>query len=72
MRPGLPQIAFACFVTGLLLVLLVEPAIARIVGVPLIFAGMALGVAAIATPEFLAGDRDATHDGDERSSSAGP
>jgi hypothetical protein len=52
-----PQIAFACFLTGVLLVLLVEAAIARIVGVPLIFIGIALGVAAIATPEFLDGDR---------------
>jgi hypothetical protein len=38
--------------------LLVDAAIARIAGVPLMFAGMALGVASIATPEFLAGDRD--------------
>jgi hypothetical protein len=53
-----PQIAFACFVVGCLLVLLVDLAIARIVGVPLTFTGIALGVAAIATPEFLAGDRD--------------
>jgi hypothetical protein len=30
-----------------------------IVGVPLVFSGIVLGVAAIATPEFLAGDRDA-------------
>jgi hypothetical protein len=54
-----PQIAFACFAIGCLLVLLVDAAVARIVGVPLIFSGIALGVAAIATPEFLAGDRDA-------------
>jgi hypothetical protein len=45
-------------VTGCLLVLLVDAAIARIAGVPLMFAGIALGVASIATPEFLAGDRD--------------
>ena len=43
---------------GALLVLLIESGIARIVGVPLMFAGIVLGVAAIATPEFLAGDRD--------------
>jgi hypothetical protein len=54
-----PQIALACFVIGSLLVLLVEAGIARTVGVPLMFAGIALGVAAIATPEFLAGDADA-------------
>ena len=59
MRPARPQIALACFVLGCLLVLLVEAGIARVVGVPLIFAGMAFGVAAIATPEFLAGDREA-------------
>jgi hypothetical protein len=53
-----PQLAVACFVLGCLLVLLVELPIARIVGVPLMFAGIALGVAAIATPEFVAGDRD--------------
>jgi hypothetical protein len=40
-----------------MLVLLVEAGIARIVGVPLIFAGIVLGDAAIATPEFLASDR---------------
>jgi hypothetical protein len=39
-------------------VLLVDVGIARIVGVPLMFAGILLGVVAIATPEFLAGDRD--------------
>jgi hypothetical protein len=54
-RVARPQVAFACFVTGCLLVLLVEAAIARIAGVPLMFTGIALGVAAIATPEFLAG-----------------
>jgi hypothetical protein len=59
---GRPQIALACFVVGSLLVLLVEAAIARIAGVPLMFAGIALGVAAIATPDFLAGDRDAEPD----------
>ncbi len=58
MRPRRPQVALACFVIGCLLMLLVDAAIARIIGVPLMFAGMALGVASIATPEFLAGDRD--------------
>jgi hypothetical protein len=53
-----PQIALACFVVGALLVLLVEAPVARILGVPLMFAGILLGVASIATPEFLAGDRD--------------
>jgi hypothetical protein len=39
-------------------VLLIEAGIARLIGVPLVFSGIVLG-AAIATPEFLAGDRDA-------------
>ena len=58
MRPGRPQLALACFAIGCLLVLLVDAGIARIVGVPLMLAGIGLGVAAIATPEFLARDRD--------------
>lgn len=62
MRLARPQIALACFVLGCLLVLLVEAGIARVLGVPLIFVGIALGVAAIATPEFLAGDREADAD----------
>ena len=58
MRPGRAQMALACFVIGCLLVLVVDVGIARVVGVPLMFAGIALGVAAIATPEFLEGDRE--------------
>jgi hypothetical protein len=57
MRLGRPALALACFALGCALVLLVDAGIARIVGVPLMFAGIALGVAAIATPEFLDGDR---------------
>lgn len=56
MRVTRPHVAAACFVVGCLLVLLVELGIARIVGVPLIFAGIALGAASITTPEFLDGD----------------
>jgi hypothetical protein len=56
-RPGRPAIAFGCFALGCLLVLLVEVPLARIVGVPLIFVGLLLGVAVIASPAFLAGDR---------------
>jgi hypothetical protein len=59
MTPARPYIALACFVIGALFVLLIEAGIARVVGVPLMFAGIVFGVAAIATPEFLAGDRDA-------------
>jgi hypothetical protein len=55
----LPRIAAACFVIGCLLVFVVEAGIARIVGVPLIFVGILLGVAAIASPDFLERDRDA-------------
>jgi hypothetical protein len=55
---GLPRVAFVCFVLGLALVLLVEVAIARIVGVPLIFVGIGLGVTAIADPRFLERDRE--------------
>jgi hypothetical protein len=53
-----PRAAAACFLVGLGLVLLVEAGIARIVGVPLIFVGIALGVIAIADPGFLERDRD--------------
>jgi hypothetical protein len=59
MRLARPQLALACFVIGALLVFLVEAGIARAIGVPLMFIGIVLGVAAIATPEFLSGDRDA-------------
>jgi hypothetical protein len=48
--------AVAAFVVGLGLVFFVELGIARIVGVPLAFVGIALGVRAIAAPAFLEGD----------------
>jgi hypothetical protein len=54
----LPRVAAVTFVVGLGLVFLVELGVARIIGVPLIFVGIALGVAAIADPEFLKGDRE--------------
>jgi hypothetical protein len=54
----LPRIAAACFLTGLGLVFLIDLGVARIVGVPLIFVGIALGVTAIASPSFLERDRD--------------
>ena len=53
-----PQAAAACFVLGLLLVLLIDEPVARIVGVPLMLVGIGLGIVAIASPDFLAGDRD--------------
>ncbi len=58
MRARAPHIAAAVFAAGLLLILLVDAGLARLTGVPLVFAGIALGVAAIATPDFLAGDRE--------------
>lgn len=57
MRLARPQIALPCFAAGLALVLLFDAPIARIAGVPLMFVGLALGVAVIATPEFLSADR---------------
>ena len=57
MSARLPQIAAACFLVGLGLLFLVDLGIARIIGVPLAFVGIALGVAAIASPDFLERDR---------------
>jgi hypothetical protein len=54
----LARTAAACFLIGLGLVLLIDLGIARIIGVPLTFIGIGLGVAAIASPDFLEGDRD--------------
>jgi hypothetical protein len=54
----LARVAAACFLIGLGLVLLIDLGIARIVGIPLAFAGIGLGVAAIASPGFLEADRD--------------
>ena len=53
----LPRIAAACFMLGLGLVLIVDLGIARIIGVPLIFIGIAFGVTAVASPAFLERDR---------------
>ena len=55
----LARLAAAFFLAGLLLVLLVDAGIGRILGVPLAFIGLALGVAAIASPAFLERDRHA-------------
>lgn len=57
-RDRLPLVAGAAFTIGLLLIFLIDQGWARILGVPLVFTGIALGVAVIATPDFLAGDRD--------------
>jgi hypothetical protein len=52
----LTRAAFACFLVGLALILFLDVGVGRIVGVPLMFTGIALGVRAIASPEFLEGD----------------
>jgi hypothetical protein len=57
-RPPLPAAATACFVIGLGLVFLVDLGIARAIGVPLAFVGIGLGVAAIASPDFLERDQE--------------
>jgi hypothetical protein len=57
-RERLPQIAFATFVLGLLLLFFVDASIARIIAIPLIFVGIALGVTTIASPAFLERDDD--------------
>ena len=53
----LPKLATACFLLGIGLVFLVDLGVARAIGVPLIFLGIGLGVTAIASPDFLEGDR---------------
>jgi hypothetical protein len=55
----LPRIAAACFLIGLAMVFLIDLGIARIIGIPLTFIGIGLGVASIATPAFLEADEDA-------------
>jgi hypothetical protein len=54
----LPRIAAACFLIGLGMVFLIDLGIARIIGIPLMFVGIGLGVTAIASPDFLEGDRE--------------
>lgn len=53
----LAKLAAGVFIIGLALILLIDAGVARIIGVPLMFAGIALGVGAVASPGFLAGDR---------------
>jgi NADH:ubiquinone oxidoreductase subunit K len=52
------RIAAACFAIGALLLFFVENGIVRLVAIVLLFAAIALGVRAIASPEFLTADRD--------------
>jgi disulfide bond formation protein DsbB len=57
-RERLPQVAFGAFVLGLLLLFFVDASIARIIAIPLIFVGIALGVTTIASPAFLEQDNE--------------
>jgi disulfide bond formation protein DsbB len=50
------RIGLACFIVGCLLVLLIDASLARIIGVPMIFAGIFFGIYAIASPDFLKAD----------------
>jgi hypothetical protein len=50
--------ALACFAIGAILLLLSEPTPVRVIGALFLLAFVVLGVRAIATPEFLAGDPD--------------
>lgn len=52
------RLALAAFCAGVVLMLVFDATPARIAGVALLLAGMALGVFAIATEEFVAGDDD--------------
>lgn len=54
----LPKIAAATFLLGLLVLLVFEPTVLRALGVIGIFVGLVAGTFAIATPSFVAGDRD--------------
>jgi hypothetical protein len=54
----LPRIAAACFLIGMGMVFLIDLGIARIIGIPLIFIGIGLGVTAIASPDFLEDDSE--------------
>lgn len=56
MRPG--AIAALCIAVGALLLLVVDGGVLRVISIVLLFAAIGLGVFAIASPEFLARDRD--------------
>lgn len=52
------RIAAVCFAIGAALLFFVENGIVRLVSIILLFTAIALGVWAIASPEFLAEDLD--------------
>lgn len=51
-----PRLALAAFSVGVALMLVFDATLTRIAGVVLLLAGMALGVFAIATDDFVATD----------------
>lgn len=53
---GSAKFAASAFLAGMALMLVFDATVTRIAGVALIFAGMALGVFAIATDDFVARD----------------
>ncbi len=55
---GSARFAIAAFATGAALMLVFDATATRIAGVVLLLSGIALGVFAIATDEFIAGDDD--------------
>ena len=55
---GSARLAASVFIVGVALMLVFDATVTRIAGVVLILAGMAIGVFAIATDEFVAGDDD--------------
>ena len=55
-RLNRPRAALAVFVAGVALMLVFEATVTRVAGVALMLAGIVLGVFAIATDEFVAGD----------------
>ena len=52
------RIAALCFAVGASLLFFVENGVVRLVAVVLLFTAIAVGVRAIASPEFLTEDRD--------------
>jgi hydrogenase/urease accessory protein HupE len=57
-RPPLVTAAIACFVLGAGLLLAFDKAVTLLLGVTLLLAFIALGVFAIASPEYLAREPD--------------
>jgi uncharacterized membrane protein len=57
-RPSLLAVCVGSFVLGALVMILFEAALARIVGVALLFVFIVSGVFLVASPEFLARDEE--------------